>query len=302
MKLIKCNICGSDKFKVLFKNKDRIYKTGEKEFNITKCENCGLVCINPQPTPEEIKKYYSRNYRPHQNKNSLKSNKFFLSLKNFLKKEKKREILKEEKKIFLDFGCGSGEQLERIRNKHPSWELYGLDIYKEPCERTREKGFKVFCGEISKLNLKENFFDIVNMKHTIEHLHDPKKTLLFINKILKPKGDLIITTPNFDSVASKLFRKYWYALDTPRHLYLFTPSTIAKLLELTGFEIKKIEFVKDCVIGIRSFYLLLQKKDLTVSPFFSFVLKPLGKFLARYKKTSVMIIHAKKLHSIPFDL
>jgi hypothetical protein len=63
--------------------------------------------------------------------------------------------------------------------------------------------------------------------------------------VLKADGVLIFRIPNGGSWDAKLFGKYWFGLDAPRHYYVFNQRTITKLLDLNGFRVSKI----DCSIG-----------------------------------------------------
>jgi len=65
-------------------------------------------------------------------------------------------------------------------------------------------------------------FDHLTVGHVIEHVH-------------RPVGRLWIGTPNLVSVASRLFRSRWRALEPPRHLVLFTPDSLALALREAGF-------------------------------------------------------------------
>jgi SAM-dependent methyltransferase len=184
--------------------------------------------------------------------------------------------------------------LEETRRKHPNWHLYGLDSIDVACAKTMQKGFKVFCGDITELNMPENFFDVVNMSHILEHLNDPKAALLKANLILKKGGKLIISLPNFDSLAAKFFGRYWHALDVPRHLFFFTPKTLSFLLEQTGFSVQKISYTQGPRVGILSLYYLLGRKDMRINPVIWRIFKPISIVSAKFKKTSVMTINAVK--------
>lgn len=301
MQTINCNICGSGKHKILFAGRDRLHRVDDKLFNIVKCLECKLVFINPQPTVKELEKYYPPQYGPYQDGNEI----FKYGLVSRLLKKAYPGSLKsddpEQKPApneppinYLDFGCGSGAILERIGDRHPSWNLYGLDNNEYACQKVREKGFTVFCGDVLTLDMPKDFFDIVNMSHVIEHLIDPRKTLLKINETMKFGANIIISTPNFNSLASQIFRTYWYALEAPRHLYLFTPDSLERILEETGFIVEKIDFDDGPKTGIKSLYYLLGKKDLRINPFIWRLLKPISWVLAKFKKTSIMTIYAKK--------
>jgi SAM-dependent methyltransferase len=100
----------------------------------------------------------------------------------------------------------------------------------------------VFRGEITAAPFEEKSFDLITAFHCIEHLPNPAEAMKKTLALCKPSGWLFIKTPNYDSFAAKLFKDKWYGLDCPRHLYIFSPSTISTLLEKCGFEVVKIDY------------------------------------------------------------
>ena len=73
-------------------------------------------------------------------------------------------------------------------------------------------------------------------------MYDPGDCLKLIQKKLKKNGELIIGTPNIDSLVSNIFGTYWYNLDAPRHLVLFNPKTLESTIRTFGFRIQQREF------------------------------------------------------------
>src|SRR5262245_27170521 len=57
-----CLLCGSTRLAPLFRGSDRLYHTTRREFDVVRCGDCGLVRLNPQPSPEELQGYYPSNY------------------------------------------------------------------------------------------------------------------------------------------------------------------------------------------------------------------------------------------------
>lgn len=306
MNQVKCNLCGSARSRLLFFNLDRLLKTDTRRFAVVRCLSCGLVYLNPQPTAKELRQYYPENYGPYGRKGMFKYGPvsrflkwFFLTMRKSRHEPRQSDALEstpgiEPAQACLDFGCGNGTFLEGLRQAHPNWELYGLDNSEIACQRTREKGFKVYCGDILETDLPENFFDQVYMNSVIEHLNDPRAALLRLKRSMKPGAAVEIRTPNIGSLAAQLFGRFWYALDTPRHLYLFTPATLGRLLRETGFEVKKIGYKSGMSVEIKSFYYLVGKKDRRMNPIVWRLLLPLNRFLMRFGLASTMIIRAVK--------
>src|SRR5262245_41678231 len=94
-------------------------------------------------------------------------------------------------------------------------------------------------------------FDTVVCSEVIEHLkYDPAHMLREINRVLKPGGRLILTTPNITS-HSAIYRllsgrhpQVWSAytgLDGDRHNREYTPDEIRRFLRWAGFEPLEIQ-------------------------------------------------------------
>jgi 2-polyprenyl-3-methyl-5-hydroxy-6-metoxy-1,4-benzoquinol methylase len=248
---VNCAVCGSGKSSLLFINHDRLHGI-EGEFNIVKCDECGLVFVNPRPRKEFINEWYPDAYEPY----NINPDDFYQrltdslmsgyykengSLLDLLKKQACRLIYTPPPKShmgrILDVGCGSGVYLH-ILKKH-GWDVYGVEMSAKAVGFATEKmGLpNIRCGTLEEAKYPGEFFEVVLMSHVIEHLFDPVRTLHEINRILKKGGLLIITTPNIDSVNFKIFGKYWFPLETPRHLNLFEVSSMSKLFRETGFEL-----------------------------------------------------------------
>jgi uncharacterized Zn finger protein len=51
----KCPMCGCDRATPAFRQTDRLYRTTTKEFGVVRCQQCGLIRLDPQPKPEELR-------------------------------------------------------------------------------------------------------------------------------------------------------------------------------------------------------------------------------------------------------
>jgi 2-polyprenyl-3-methyl-5-hydroxy-6-metoxy-1,4-benzoquinol methylase len=78
-------------------------------------------------------------------------------------------------------------------------------------------------------------FDVVSMNHVIEHVPDPIALLQECKRVLKPGGRLVVATPNIQSYGHQVFKQFWYHLDPPRHLHLFTSQTLLNSVQRAGF-------------------------------------------------------------------
>ena len=138
----------------------------------------------------------------------------------------------------LDVGCGPGIFLSGL-NK--AWECYGNDISKIALDHCSKYG-KTINGELPKLDLNPDIFDVVSMQHVIEHLPNPIEYIDKIKFILKDQGIFIIATPDFDSACARRFKNEFRMLHDKGHISLFTTYSLIKLLEDKEFEIIKIDY------------------------------------------------------------
>jgi SAM-dependent methyltransferase len=94
-------------------------------------------------------------------------------------------------------------------------------------------------GLLQQQSLPEAYFDAITMTHVIEHLHDPMDTLHRCWKLLKPGGQITVTTPTWDARGHQIFGVDWLALDPPRHLILFTEASLRRAMESCGFVVTR---------------------------------------------------------------
>ncbi len=102
-------------------------------------------------------------------------------------------------------------------------------------------------GSIEDVELDPDYFDVVVLKHVLEHLVDPKNTLKKIYSVLKKGGILVMCVPNeFDCLYSRLMLNNLLFYFQPRkrptdHLYFFNRRTIRLLLGINGFRVIQLK-------------------------------------------------------------
>lgn len=263
MKTIPCEVCGSRQHHFLFEGWDRLYGVPGR-FKMVKCRECGLIFINPQPEPEDLKEYYPKDYYTpdpsHYRDYSWfrrKALETYWGYGRHSNSQKNRHLFKKIALLpfrikyrhsipfagggrLLDVGCGNGTELYKL--KLMGWQVYGVEIDAEASGRARSKGLSVLTGDLLEANYPDHFFHVVRMSFVLEHLPNPKEVLLEIKRILVPRGRIYISVQNARSLNYWLFRKWWFSLDVPRHLFSFTPKTIQKLLSVLDLEINALWF------------------------------------------------------------
>jgi 2-polyprenyl-3-methyl-5-hydroxy-6-metoxy-1,4-benzoquinol methylase len=137
----------------------------------------------------------------------------------------------------LEIGCGDGSKLEWL--EHLGWQAEGLDVDQKAVENARQQNRPVHSGDLFSQGYPERTFDAVVMSHVIEHVVDPSALIRECHRIMKAGARLVLLTPNSASWGHELYGSHWLPLDPPRHLHLFTSSSLRGLCERAGFRIER---------------------------------------------------------------
>lgn len=162
----------------------------------------------------------------------------------------------------LEVGCafGSGAKLlKELGSRHK--EYIGLDINQKAVDiATAEyRSFGSFVvGNAEHLDMfAAEQFDYVICFENIEHVFNPRNSLKEINRVLKPHGRLIVSTPN---------RKNWGIPDNNEfHLRHYTLQHLVGELEECGFDAEALKgiylYFNDTLVirGLRWFGIPISK-------------------------------------------
>lgn len=236
-----CPLCGGKKNKVRVSvdcpdNQGQLHP-----FSMVSCEGCGLGRTEPQPPLEKLGDFYPQDYGPHQGKDEAKSRPRERWRSGWLGGSLERKVMKPFGQArLLDFGCGGGSYLLRMRNQ--GWNVVGVDASRSTCDKLKkEEGLTVHYGTFPHPDLKPRSFEVVTMWHSLEHVTDPVAVLKFARDLLVDGGRLIVAVPCWTSANFERYLGDWFALDMPKHLFHFTPESLRKAIEKAGFEVNSVE-------------------------------------------------------------
>lgn len=227
---VNCNLCGSDEYD-LFRAIGLV--------RVVKCRQCGLVCVNPRLTIDEISRQYALNPRTVFTQGHWR----FMKLAGA---KIARKFLRDTKNLSLgprtlDVGCGFGFFLYSVKEYFRN--VGGVEISEKAADFVeRELGIEVFRGDIYQANFPAKSFDVVTMWEVLEHLLDPRGRLAEMNRILEDDGILALSTPNLAGLGARLFKERWFNFVPTQHLYYFEANTLSEMLRVSGFEVIKIVF------------------------------------------------------------
>jgi len=136
------------------------------------------------------------------------------------------------KGTLLDVGSGSGWLVEHMNSL--GWDAQGLDFDPVAVRNARNRGLNLHQGSMFDQGFPEATFDAVTLCHSIEHVPDPVAAVRECLRIVRPGGQLVIATPNSDSLGHRIFGGSWFPLDSPRHLHLFNRQSMASMIARAG--------------------------------------------------------------------
>jgi len=231
-----CNLCGSNQTTLYCEGRDR-QLGGTERFQLVRCQQCGLIYLNPRPSRDEIGWYYPDDYEPFTRFSRGRSGPLARwSYTRYLDKRCRAVMRWKSSGSLLDVGCATGEFLARMRGY--GWQVQGVELSPTAAERARrEYDLDVFGGDLAQARFPDRYFDVATLWDVLEHLYDPLAELAEINRVLKDDGLLVIELPNTRSFDASLFGPYWIGLDMPRHLYVFPLAPLEAMLEMSGFQI-----------------------------------------------------------------
>ena len=135
--------------------------------------------------------------------------------------------------LLIDVGCGRGDFLARMKSL--GWNVLGIEPDPVSSELARARGIAVFNGRLEEAGLACGVADQVTLNHVLEHVDDPACLLKECRRVLRPGGRLVIYTPNAESLGHRWFGKDWRGLEPPRHLFVFSPQALRRMLEEAPF-------------------------------------------------------------------
>jgi len=153
-------------------------------------------------------------------------------------------VVKKKKTIILDAGAGSGALSYLLKSK--GFEVTACDINPLLFQVDNVSCKKADLNE--KIPFKNSMFDYVISLETLEHLEDPWHFLREAHRVLKPKGIVIVSTPNVTHISSRFFYlffgrfiPFWSKryMEFNWHIHPIFCWTLEFMLVHTGFKIVK---------------------------------------------------------------
>jgi SAM-dependent methyltransferase len=237
-------LCGADRCTDEAFGADFEYATAANRFCFVRCAECGHLYLNPRPSSDDLGVIYPANYYAYEAEGSGLVARMRRRWEGGKVRSYARWIGSGSRRI-LDIGCGNGRFLALMRDFGPEqWSLVGIDFDPDAARQCAEQGFETHVGRIEELDPGGEPLDAVIMLQLIEHVDDPALICRRVHSLLRPGGCFIIETPNLAGIDYRLFwHSWWGHYHFPRHWNLFSSASLKRLLEESGFEIERCEYL-----------------------------------------------------------
>jgi SAM-dependent methyltransferase len=143
----------------------------------------------------------------------------------------------------LELGASYGHSLALARER--GWDVVGVELSPTASAYAQTHfGLTVFNCDLADATLAGASFDAVIGWHVLEHVRDPKDQLLRLAALLKPGGVLGLRVPNIASFGARVAGQWWPWMCPPAHLWFFSSTTLPRLLQACGFEVKEVRTLR----------------------------------------------------------
>ncbi len=140
---------------------------------------------------------------------------------------------------FLEVGSGMGHLTGQLED---TFETFGCDINHWAVKQSKSVAEKSHLQTASaqELPFRNDSFNVVIIKHIVEHLPDPQKGINEIGRVTESGGALILATPNLDSLLKPWKGDKWIGYQDPTHISLKRPAEWMSFIQKAGFTIKRV--------------------------------------------------------------
>jgi SAM-dependent methyltransferase len=228
---LRCRLCGSADLKLFYLEGDR------NQFRYYRCVSCSLVNYDMEGGVDQ-EKFVQDFVDPFDLTHKINIGQ--MRTYAFIKK------LSLKKGAMLDIGCYNGGLLAAAQLD--GWEVQGLELFEALAAATKQTtGIEVIVAEFPDCALlKGTQYDVIVLRHVLEHLPDPVTAMNTINGLLNPGGSAIMEFPNIMSINLRwkyllrrngLLHSHFPPEYKPHHCNEFCFRSFSRLCRQTGFQL-----------------------------------------------------------------
>jgi SAM-dependent methyltransferase len=232
-----CRLCDSDALRFYYA------QGNDGRFRYFRCDDCGLVNLDLSAGMDQSQ--CNTEFRDPRDENAGWDPMLDATFRFIARRVPEAASL-------CDIGCGNGRLLWLA--KHAGWRVFGLELTSEVAERTADAlGVDVAAANFLDFDPPPEHretYDIVCLRHVLEHLPDSKLAMRRIAALLKPGGHALLEFPNVEALDKRvkrfierngLHRRRFRNDFMPGHCNEFCRASFEYLLDQTGFRLESWE-------------------------------------------------------------
>jgi malonyl-CoA O-methyltransferase len=146
------------------------------------------------------------------------------------------EFLRQEPRLLLDAGCGTGIASRELSGRYPGARVIGLDWSTAMLGQLRQRSQRplALCADMHELPLAAGSVDVLFSSLAMQWSNRLEDLLLGFRRVLRPGGMLLFSTFGPDTLRE--LRQAWASADDRVHVNLFMDMhDIGDLLLASGF-------------------------------------------------------------------
>ena len=122
------------------------------------------------------------------------------------------------------------------------FEAYGMDLNHWAVNQSKKfaEAASLQTASAQELPYDDGVFNVVIIKHIVEHLPDPAKAIREIGRVTEKDGILILATPNLGSWLKPWKGDKWIGYQDPTHISLKPPQEWLDLIRSADFSPLKV--------------------------------------------------------------
>jgi SAM-dependent methyltransferase len=198
-------------------------------YRIVRCLECGLLRSDPVASVEIVSDLYSRSefHYAEESKNLADTYGRYLD---------ELERYGRGKAALLEIGCGNGFFLEEAR-RHGYGVVRGVEPSADAVAQAPPDLREAIVVDVMRPGLfDEQSFDAICLFQVVDHLPDPAGVLKECWRLLRPGGLFLCLNHDVEAMSARLLGERSPIVDV-EHTYLFSKSSISRLLETLGFRV-----------------------------------------------------------------